>query len=246
MSGLFSVPENIFWRFSLGATTETWRRLQLSVSKICKAGSLLPPILPSLHLQVTFTVWWLLSLVNGQILPGGGWKPWSSGVKNKAWSRSCPTLEQPQPHGTQALHVLGPRRGKASEISLFFPCITCHHTQLYILFSHDLVIFRSNQSQYNASPWVFVMRATMMRNTAKIIISFITSGFILFVSGFKLLLLRTYFQNRVFHLSLSSHTLTHLFFPISPKTFWHFEKCFTGSILVSYLVFLPFLRLAFY
>lgn len=154
-----------------------------------------------------------------------------------------PPLEDSPSHmGLRPTMYWGPGRGKASEISLFFPASTCHHTQLYILFSHDLVIFRSNQTQYNASPWVFVMRATMMRNTAKIISFHRDQVLFLFCFLVQIAVAEDLFpRSQSLPVSLSHSTLDSFIFPISQRPFDTLKSVLLDSILVSYLVFLPFL-----
>lgn len=165
------------------------------------------------------------------------------GSKTKPDPRSCPTPgDSPSHMGLRTTMYWGPGRGKTSEISLFFlhPPATTLSFIFYSLMTWSF--FRSNQSQYNASPWVFVMRATMKRNTAKIIISFhrIRFYFVLFLV--QIAVAEDLFPGaRVFPLSLSLHTLTHLFFLFPRRPFDTLKSVLLDSILVSYLVFLPFL-----
>ena len=165
------------------------------------------------------------------------------GSKTKPDPWSCPTPGDIPGHmGLRPAMCWDPDRGKASEISLFFlhPPATTLSFILYSLMTWSF--FRSNQCEYNASPWVFVVRVTMMRNTAKIIISFhhVRFYFVLFLV--QIAVAEDLFPRaRVFCLSLSLHTLTHLFFLFPQRPFDTLKSVLLDSILISYLVFLPFL-----
>lgn len=131
------------------------------------------------------------------------------GSKTKPDPRSCPAPgDSPGHMGLRLTMYWGPDRGKASEISLFFlhPPATTLSFIFYSLMTWSF--FRSNQSQYNTSPWVFVVRVTMMRNTAKIIISFHRVRFYFVLFLVQIAVAEDLFPRaRVFCLSLSHSTL---------------------------------------
>ena len=223
-----------------------WNVMQaaLPLSKIYKVCSHLPH-LPSLHLPV-------MDLQSWRLPPPRQWAATSRGgletleilgSKTKPDPTSCPAPgDSPSHMRLRPAMCWGPGRGKASEISLFFlhPPATTLSFIFYSLMTWSF--FRSNQSQYNASPWMFVMTATMMRNMAKIIISFhhVRFYFVLFLV--QIAVAEDLFPwTRVFRLSLSLHTLTHLFFLFPQRPLDTLKSVLLDSILVSYLVCLPFL-----
>ena len=121
-------------------------------------------------------------------------------------------------------------RERTSSIILFF---LIHQPPLTALLDHFLMncsLFRSIQSWDNMSTQAVVVRVTMMRKMAMIIISFHFVRFYFVLICFVLVLIAVSVdllpEAKVSCLSLTSHVNSFIF-PISPKTFWHFEKCFT-------------------
>ena len=150
---LFSFPENLVWRFSLGATTEMGCRLHCLSQRFTKYAASFPH-LPSLHLQV-------MDLQSWRLPPPCQWADTSRGglemletlgSKIKPDPRSCPTPgDSPSHMGLRPAMCWDPDRGKASEISLFFlhPPATTLSFIFYSLMTWSF--FRSNQSEYNTS-----------------------------------------------------------------------------------------------
>ena len=215
------------------------------LSKIYRACSFLHPTF--LHFTCKSQICSLggyLLLFNEQILLREVWNPWRPWVLKQSLIQGiAPPLEMfPSPVGLRATVCWVPGRGRTSAIGLIFldPPATTLNFIFYSLMTWSF--FRSIQSQNNMSTRAFVVRATMMRNMAKIIISFHFIGFyFVFCFLFTLLWLRTYFLEPNSSTSHSLHTLTHLFFLFPRRSFDTLKSVLLDMILCSYPVFLPFL-----
>lgn len=208
--------------------------LPLKDLQVC---SLLHPIFPhfTCKSQICSLGGYIL-LFNEQILLREVWKPWRRWVLKQSLIQGiAPPLETfPSPVGLRATMCWVSGRGRTSAIGLIFlgPPATTLNFIFYSLMTWSF--FRSIQSQNNMSIWAFVVRATMMRNMAKIIISFHFLGFyFVFCFSFTLLQLRTYFLQPTSSVSHSLHTLTHLFFLFPQRPFGTLKSVLLDMILHS-------------
>lgn len=171
--------------------------------------------------------WWLPPTFQWAVNSRGGLEiPETLDSEIKSDSRYCPTL---QTSPAQGCHVQGPESGRASLDHSMLPGSSCHHrllcyiTPLWLGHFSDqssLEIICQNRLLWWGWPWWGIWQWLLL--------VFILLGFILFC----FVLVQIALAEDLFpEAKVSCLLLTSLFdsfiFPISPKTFWHFEKCFT-------------------